>query len=378
MAANTADFLGGGGEFVSPFGNAPVSSDPDDQPNPRNPGGVSNNTLRAQQEQYAASPQFAAGQQLKAQDQAGRATPQNATSGYENAYQAERAGMSLDDYHAMRAGERKHSQGRSVMRNIINDPWTLGVLSAPYAVLGGGAAVGGASALGFGSAAAAGGGAAAAPAIASVGPASGAVTAGSTATTIPLATGGGAAAGGAAAGGGAAAAPAAAGGITAGNVIDGLGLATQIGMTIYDQQKSAAEKALIRKQEQMAAEAAQHREQMQTAAMNSLGQRILAFNPQNQMMARMYGAESAFAPEQFAAMGENPMKPAQLSPELMTNGGQGDPAKEAQVADYKARVAAFDQEEAKRRQKIMGGMTPVAGLGPKPIQQRAPQAARRF
>jgi hypothetical protein len=179
------------------------------------------------------------------------------------------------------------------------------------------------------------------------------------------------------AGGAAAAAPAAAGGITAGNVIDAAGLAGTLAIAALDQRKTAAEKALLAKQEQMAAEAKQRQQQMQTAGMNALGQRLLAFNPQNQMMAKMYGPEAAFAPEQFAAMAENPMKPPPLDPQLAANGGQGDPAKEAQIAQWKAQQAQFQQEEEKRRQMIMSGISPV-GSGPAPLQQRAPQAARKF
>jgi hypothetical protein len=84
--------------------------------------------------------------------------------------------------------------------------------------------------------------------------------------------------------------------------------------------KTDSEKALEAKQKQIAAEARKQQELNQQARMNALGQQMLAFNPQNQMMAQMFGPGAAFQPEQLAQMAQNPMKP-QLDPSLINYQG---------------------------------------------------------
>ncbi len=127
--------------------------------------------------------------------------------------------------------------------------------------------------------------------------------------------------------------------------------------------KSDEEKAILAKQKQLAEEAKQRRAQMQQARMNAMGQSILAFNPRNQMMAKMFGPEAAFSPQQFAQMAQNPIPHE-------TPWGTG--TNEQRVEQVKRRDA-----ERQRQAMIQGSMSPV-GPGPAPLQQRAPQGARRF
>lgn len=134
-------------------------------------------------------------------------------------------------------------------------------------------------------------------------------------------------------------------------------------------------KALIAKQKQMAEEAKKRQELNQQARMNALGQQMLAFNPQNQMMAQMFGPQAAFQPEQLAQMAQNPMKP-QLDPSLVNYQGV-DPQKRAEVQAFIAKKQEFDRQEAQRREMLMGGLQ-TPGPGPAPIQMSAPQAARRY
>lgn len=136
--------------------------------------------------------------------------------------------------------------------------------------------------------------------------------------------------------------------------------------------QSNEEKALLEKQKQLAEEAKQRRAQMQQARMNAMGQSILAFNPRNQMMAKMFGPEAAFTPQQFAQMGANPITAAGPPPGLENYQGT-DPQMQAQVEEFLAQRKA-DQA---RQGQIRSQMSPVPA-GPAPLQQRAPQAARRF
>ncbi len=120
-----------------------------------------------------------------------------------------------------------------------------------------------------------------------------------------------------------------------------------------------SQKALIKKQEQLAAEAKKRAEMNQKARMNALGQSMLAFNPQNQMMAQMFGPQAAFSPQQMAAMAQDP------SIAGLPWGTGTDEQRRAQVADKQ------------RRQRIEQQMTPL-GPGPAPLKLPPPQAGRKF
>src|SRR5215216_6449212 len=67
-----------------------------------------------------------------------------------------------------------------------------------------------------------------------------------------------------------------------------------------------SQKALIKKQEELAKDAELQKKRNQQARMQALGQSMLAFNPQNQMMAQMYGPQAAFSPQQMAQMAGDP------------------------------------------------------------------------
>jgi hypothetical protein len=120
-----------------------------------------------------------------------------------------------------------------------------------------------------------------------------------------------------------------------------------------------SQKALVKKQEQLAEEAKKRAQQNAQARMNALGQSMLAFNPQNQMMAQMFGPQAAFSPQQFAQMGADP------SVAGMPWGTGTDEQRRAQA------------EDAARRKKIEQQMTPL-GPGPAPLRLPPPQAGRRF
>lgn len=173
--------------------------------------------------------------------------------------------------------------------------------------------------------------------------------------------------------------------------------------------QSDAEKALVRKQEQMAAEVRRRQQQqaLQAPQLQGTAQSMLAFNPLNQAMARMYGAESAFTPAQLAKMVQNPnafpgidewqrQQPgggvggqekmnAMLrgdrtppQPQSLTNYQGNDPKIQAQVEEYLRQKQMYEEAERRRRETIMGGFQ-EPGPGPAPLGPRlAPAPGRRF
>lgn len=140
--------------------------------------------------------------------------------------------------------------------------------------------------------------------------------------------------------------------------------------------ESDEKKALLAKQEELAKETAKRRQQMQRAGMNSLGQRLLAFNPQNQLMAQMFGPEAAFSPQQMGQMVQSPMGPPQPEADLINYQGT-DPKVRARLEAHLKQMQEFEAEEQQRKQIVQGGMTPL-GPGPAPLQQRAPAPPRRY
>lgn len=149
--------------------------------------------------------------------------------------------------------------------------------------------------------------------------------------------------------------------------------------------QSDAQKALIKKQEQMAAEAKAQQERNRQMRMQALGQSMLAFNPQNQMMAQMFGPQAAFSPQQFAQMAGDPgAKPlpdaekawiaaasaAPIDPNTRRRDGQPLPANIQQDLE-RAR------ENERRKRAIEQQMTPL-GPGPAPLRLPPPAAPRRY
>lgn len=138
--------------------------------------------------------------------------------------------------------------------------------------------------------------------------------------------------------------------------------------------KSDEQKTLLKKQEQMAAELKKRQQQNEQARMNALGQSMLAFNPQNQMMAQMYGPGAAFSPQQFAQMAADPGAPSQEAfsaahAEALRTGQPMQGIDKDQMARMEA--------DKRRRAMIEQNMTPL-GPGPAPLKPRTPQAARKY
>lgn len=155
--------------------------------------------------------------------------------------------------------------------------------------------------------------------------------------------------------------------LTPGNVLGAASLTTQVGGMIYNQIRTKAEKDLIKKQEEIAAAADARRAQVQQEGMNRLGQTMLAMNPMNQTMADMFGPSAAYSPDQMAAMVADPG--AVSWEEAQALGSATDPESQAKVQRALA--------DKKRQDMVRANTTPL-GPGPAPLQQRTPQAARRF
>lgn len=147
--------------------------------------------------------------------------------------------------------------------------------------------------------------------------------------------------------------------------------------------QSDAEKALLKKQEQMAAETKAQQEKNARMRMQALGQSMLAFNPQNQMMAQMFGPQAAFTPQQFSQMAADP---SARTPEdfardrqaaLARQPGPNGNAPSRHMPNWTAEDIAKMQAEQRRRQQIEQQMTPL-GPGPAALNMAPPAAARRF
>jgi hypothetical protein len=149
--------------------------------------------------------------------------------------------------------------------------------------------------------------------------------------------------------------------------------------------ESDSQKALIKKQEQLAAEAKKRAAENQQARMNALGQSMLAFNPQNQMMAQMFGPQAAFSPQQMSQMGNDPgarsreefaaarQKALMNSPIDFETRQRTGGAIEGWTADDIKRM-----EENEKRKRMIAQQTTPLGPGPAPLRLPPPQAARRY
>ncbi len=136
--------------------------------------------------------------------------------------------------------------------------------------------------------------------------------------------------------------------------------------------ESNERKALRKKQQEMGADFKKRQRMNERARMNALGQKMLAFAPQSQMMAQMFGPEAAFSPQQMGAMSADPMAMNQeqlsaMHAEGMKTGGSAD--------DY-IRERDRMAEDQKRRAGVEAAFAPTQG--PAPLQKVKPQAARRY
>ncbi len=257
---------------------------------------------------------------------------------------------------------------------------TYGVLAAPAAITGGALAFGGPEALGFGGGASSLTGAEPIVHVANeagmIAPSAPAMPTGFGATSSPFTMASPSVAG--AAPSAAAATPSLPGMIGAdlGKYAPGLAMAAApYAINSLTSGKTREEKALLAKQEQLAHEAKVRQGQQQDARMNQLGQQLLAFNPSNQLMAKMYGPDAAYSPEQMANMVQG-QKPPDADPSLVNYQGT-DPKKRAEVQEWIRRKKEFDAAEAQRREMMLNGIQ-QPGPGPAPIQMATPQAARRY
>lgn len=147
--------------------------------------------------------------------------------------------------------------------------------------------------------------------------------------------------------------------------------------------KSDATKALLKKQEQMAAETKAQQEKNARMRLQALGQSMLAFNPQNQMMAQMFGPQAAFTPQQFAAMTNDPGArsaadfTAARQQALARQSPDGRNAPSRHMPDFTAADLQRMQENERRKAAVAQQMTPI-GPGPAALNMPAPAAPRRY
>lgn len=139
-----------------------------------------------------------------------------------------------------------------------------------------------------------------------------------------------------------------------------------------------AAKRLQKKQAEMAEEAKRRQAEAAQQRMQALGQQMLAFNPQNQMMAQMFGPEAAFSPQQMAQMSNDPGARSQADYEearkrAFANGPDQRMSSQGWSPEEIRRMEANE-----RRKKMVESQTTPLGPGPAPLRLPPPQAARRF
>lgn len=140
--------------------------------------------------------------------------------------------------------------------------------------------------------------------------------------------------------------------------------------------ESDDQKALIKKQEELAKDAELQKKRNQQMRMQALGQSMLAFNPQNQMMAQMYGPQAAFSPQQMAQMSADPGAKSQADYDkaYQQSLATGKPLSQFGFSpDDQRRM-----EENKRRMAQVQAQTTPLGPGPAQLRLPPPQAARRY
>jgi hypothetical protein len=148
--------------------------------------------------------------------------------------------------------------------------------------------------------------------------------------------------------------------------------------------KSDEQKALLKKQEELAKDAELQKKRNQQMRMQALGQSMLAFNPQNQMMAQMYGPQAAFNPQQMAQMagdpGAQPIGDAEQAWLAAQNSGPIDPKTRQRAGNIPPEVQANLERarENERRRKMIEQQTTPLGPGPTPLKLPTPQAGRRY
>lgn len=146
-----------------------------------------------------------------------------------------------------------------------------------------------------------------------------------------------------------------------------------------------SEKALLKKQEELAKDAELQKKRNAQARMQALGQSMLAFNPQNQMMAQMFGPEAAFSPQQMAQMSADPGARSRSDFEAAQRqamGGTADnPNMMGRTGGQMAGWTADDirrMEENERRMAMVQQQTTPLGPGPAPLKLPKPQPGRRY
>lgn len=138
-----------------------------------------------------------------------------------------------------------------------------------------------------------------------------------------------------------------------------------------------ATKALLKKQEQLAEEAKVQQQKNAQMRMQALGQSMLAFNPQNQMMAQMFGPQAAFSPQQMAQMAGDPGARSPAEFEAAQKRAMEQPWQTRRMDGWTGDDMKRMQADQQRRRMIQQQMTPL-GPGPAPMNLRPPAAARRY
>lgn len=143
----------------------------------------------------------------------------------------------------------------------------------------------------------------------------------------------------------------AAGGPIGAGIGGALGLGLGAFTDVFGGGDNDAMKKLIRKQEELAKQVSLDRIDRQIAGGNARGQQLAAFDPLNKTLARINGADSAFTPEQFAAMAKSPMPRPELESKYWNYQGR-DKKTQAYIEDFMRKQQQWDEAEAARQEMV--------------------------
>lgn len=141
--------------------------------------------------------------------------------------------------------------------------------------------------------------------------------------------------------------------------------------------RSNAEKQLMETQKRLAQETAAQRAQNERTRMNALGQQMLAFNPQNQAVAQMFGPEAAFSPQQMAGMVNDPGARNREQYNAAHAKAMTQPWQDRRMEGWTGDDVKRMEENERRQKMVQQNMQPLP-QAPPPMQMTGAAPARRF
>lgn len=155
----------------------------------------------------------------------------------------------------------------------------------------------------------------------------------------------------------------------------GLGVGADLLINAATSKPTKEEKALIATQQQLAQDAARRQFEVQQQAADNQAQRLVAMAPYNQLTAQMVGPQAAFSQQQMLAMTPTPPQPT-IDPSLLNYTGT-DPKIQAQVQQYLDELNQWQAANAARQQMVQSAFSQPM-QGPAPIRKTQALPAKKY